>query len=80
VILGELGYRDRFLLTRESVHVAARLQDLTKEYACQLVVSEVVATTAGNEMVGFPEREVRVRGGEVPINVRIVGGMEELVA
>jgi hypothetical protein len=44
------------------------------------VVSEVVATTAGNEMVGFPEREVRIRGREVPINVRIVGGMEELVA
>jgi adenylate cyclase len=82
VILGELGYRDRFLLTAigDTVHVAARLQDLTKEHDCQLVISEIVATTAGIEMIGFPEREVRVRGREAPLAVRIVGGMEELVA
>jgi adenylate cyclase len=82
VILGELGYRDRFLLTAigDSVHVAARLQDLTKDFACQLVVSAIVATTAGVDMAEFPEREVRVRGREAPLAVRIVGGMEELVA
>ena len=42
VILGELGYRDRFLLTAigDAVHVAARLQELTKEYHCQAVVSD----------------------------------------
>lgn len=82
VILGELGYRDRFLLTAigDSVHIAARLQDLTKEYDCQLVISETVATTAGIEMASFPKREVRVRGREAPLAVRIVAGMEELVA
>jgi adenylate cyclase len=82
VILGELGYRDRFLLTAigDSVHVAARLQDLTKDYDCQLVLSEIVATTAGIEMVGFPGREVSVRGREAPLAVRMVRGMEELAA
>jgi len=82
VILGELGYRDRFLLTAigDSVHVAARLQELTKEYGCQLVVSDVVAATAGVEMSGFPLREVTVRGREEPLAVRIVGAMNELVA
>jgi adenylate cyclase len=82
VILGELGYRDRFLLTAigDSVHVAARLQDLTKDYGCQLVVSDIVATTAGVEMNGFPVREVSVRGRAEPLAVRIVGAMNELVA
>ncbi|MGA9440963.1 MAG: adenylate/guanylate cyclase domain-containing protein [Pseudolabrys sp.] len=82
VILGELGYRDRFLLTAigDSVHVAARLQDLTKDYGCQLVVSDIVAVTAGVEMGGFPVREVSVRGRAEPLAVRIVGVMDELVA
>jgi adenylate cyclase len=82
VILGELGYRDRFLLTAigDSVHVAARLQDLTKDYGCQLVVSDIVAVTAGVEMGGFPVREVSVRGRAEPLAVRIVGAMNELVA
>jgi adenylate cyclase len=82
VILGELGYRDRFVLTAigDSVHVAARLQELTKEYSCQLVVSDIVAATAGVEMSGFPLHEVKVRGRAEPMAVRIVGVMSELVA
>ena len=82
VILGEIGYRDRFLLAAigDSVHVAARLQELTKDYGCQLVVSDVVAATAGVEMSKFPVREVSVRGRAEPLAVRIVGAMNELVA
>ena len=82
VILGELGYKDHFVLTAigDSVHVAARLQELTKDYGCQLIVSEIVATTAGVEMSGFPLREVTARGRAEPLAVRIVGAMNELVA
>ena len=81
VILGELGYRDRFLLTAigDSVHVAARLQDLTKEYGCQLVVSEIVAATAEVDLAAFPEHKAQVRGREALLAVRIVSGMEELL-
>jgi adenylate cyclase len=82
VILGELGYRDRFLLTAigDSVHVASRLQELTKEYHCELVVSDIVGSTAGIEMSGFPGQEVTVRGRVEPLGVRIVRNMNELVA
>jgi adenylate cyclase len=82
VVLGELGYRDRFLLTAigDAVHVAARLQDLTRDYDCQLVLSEIVATTAGLEMDGVSGREVTIRGREAPLAVRVVRTMEELVA
>src|SRR6516165_8691260 len=82
VILGELGYKDRLVLTAigDSVHVAARLQELTKDYDCQLIVSEIVATTAGVEMSSFPLREVTARGRAEPLAVRIVGAINELVA
>jgi adenylate cyclase len=40
VIIGTMGYREHTTTTAigEAVHVASRLQDLTKEYNCQLVV------------------------------------------
>jgi adenylate cyclase len=82
VILGELGYQDRFLLTAigDSVHVAARLQELTKDYGCQLVVSDIVAATAEVEMSAFPVHKISVRGRTEPLAVRIVSAMNELVA
>ena len=80
VILGELGYRERFLLTAigDAVHVASRLQELTREYGCQAVVSEVVGETANIALVGMPGREISVRGREAQLTVRLVGKVEQL--
>lgn len=80
VILGELGYRDRFLLTAigDAVHVASRLQELTKEYGCQAVVSEVVVETANIALVGTPRHEISVRGREAQLTVRLVSKVEQL--
>ena len=80
VILGEFGYRDRFLLTAigDAVHVAARLQDLTKEYRCQAVVSEIVGETAGIALSGFASYEVGFRGRMAPMTVRVVKDVEEI--
>jgi len=80
VILGEVGYGDRFLLTAigDSVHVAARLQDLTKDYGCRMVMSDVVSATAGLDFGDLPQREVRMRGREAPLTVRMIGAMAEM--
>jgi adenylate cyclase len=74
VIIGTLGYREHATTTAigEVVHIASRLQDLTKEYDCQLVVSEVVGTTAGVSLDVFPMREVQVRGLRAPLTVRVI--------
>jgi len=48
------------------------LQDLTKEYDCQLVVSDVVGTTAGVSLDVFPMREVQVRGLRAPLTIRVI--------
>ena len=41
--------------------------------------ADIVATTAGVEMSGFPVCEVNVRGRAESLTVRIVGAMNELV-
>jgi adenylate cyclase len=80
VVLGELGYRGRFLLTAigDAVHVAARLQELTKTYECQAVVSQDVGAAAGVALSEFPQHELRVRGRAAPLTVRVVGAIEAL--
>lgn len=82
VILGELGYRDRFLTTAigDPVHVAARLQDLTKEFGCELVMSEEVGTGAGIPLDGFPRHEIAVRGRDAAIAARVVAKVADLGA
>jgi adenylate cyclase len=80
VILGELGYRDHFLLTAigDSVHVAARLQDLTKEYNCLLVASDDVLVAAGVSAQELPCHEVRVRGRDAPLMIRAIDDLDAL--
>jgi adenylate cyclase len=74
VIIGTMGYREHAQMTAigEAVHVASRLQDLTKEYHCQLVVSEVVGTLAGIPLGDFPRHDIRVRGLNAPLAIRVI--------
>ena len=73
-IIGEMGYGRATGLTAigDAVNTASRLETLTKEYACQLVVSQTVADLAGLSLEGHPIRDVTVRGRREPIAVRIV--------
>jgi adenylate cyclase len=81
-ILGEIGYADRFLLTAigDTVNVAARLQDATKEYGCELVVSQALADAAEADLGAYPAHEIRVRGREAPLAIRVVPKMAELAS
>ena len=74
VIIGTMGYREHAQMTAigEAVHVASRLQDLTKEYRCQLVVSEIVGTVAGVSLGAFPGHDVQVRGLSAPLAIRVI--------
>ena len=82
VIIGTMGYREHAQMTAigEAVHVASRLQELTKEYRCQLVVSEVVGTAAGVSFGGFPGHDVQVRGLSAPLAIRAVDSAALLAA
>jgi adenylate cyclase len=74
VIIGTMGYREHAQMTAigEAVHIASRLQDLTKEYDCQLAVSEIVGTTAGVPLNDFPSHEIQIRGLTAPLQIRVI--------
>jgi adenylate cyclase len=82
VIVGDIGYRDHMVFTAlgDPVNVAARLQDMTKSLACELVVSDEVRATAGIAEDALPSQEVTIRGRNEPMIVRTVGDARTLSA
>jgi adenylate cyclase len=73
-VVGRMGYGPalHFTAIGDTVNVASRLQDLTKEYECQLVISEQVAQQAGLNVSSFPRHELTVRNRREPLTVYIV--------
>lgn len=70
-VVGQMGYASTTYLTAvgDTVHVAARLEALTKEYACELVLSEEVAIRAGLDVSDHARHELTVRNREAPLAV-----------
>ena len=73
-VVGRMGRGVASYLTAvgDTVHVASRLQDLTKEYQCQLVISEQLAAYAGLDVSPFARHELRVRNRGEPIVIRVI--------
>ena len=82
VIIGDIGYRDHIVFTAlgDAVNVAARLQDMTKSFACEAVVSDEIRRTAGLADDVLPQREVAIRGRDEPMAVRVVADARALSA
>jgi adenylate cyclase len=69
-----------FTALGDPVNVAARLQDMTKTLACELVVSDEVRSTAGLAEDALPAQEVAIRGRNEPMIVRTVADARTLSA
>jgi adenylate cyclase len=80
IIVGEMGYGGATAMTAigDAVNTASRLEELTKEFACELVVSEVVVSRAGLDLSGFPRQEVEIRGKREMLAVRTLLSAAEL--
>jgi adenylate cyclase len=74
VILADIGYRDRVVFTAlgDAVNVAARLQDMTKDLGCEVLIAEEVCVTARIATDMFAARELAIRGRRGLIAVRVV--------
>jgi adenylate cyclase len=79
-IVGRMGYGSTVHLTAigDTVNVASRLQDLTKEYSCQLIISEQVAEQAGLVVSAFPRHELTVRNRREALAIFVVEDVEVL--
>jgi adenylate cyclase len=75
------GYGKTRYLTAvgDTVHVASRLEALTKEYECELVVSEQVMARAGLSAPEWPRHDLTVRNREAPLRIVVVKDARYLV-
>ena len=80
-VVGHMGRGLATYLTAvgDAVNTASRLQDQTKHFACQLIISEQVAERAGFDASIYPREEISVRNRDAPIAIRIVADVESLV-
>jgi adenylate cyclase len=64
VIVGEMGYGNAAAITAigDAVNTASRLETLTKEYDCELVVSDETVARAGLDFSEYPRHEIEIRG------------------
>jgi len=79
-IVGRMGYGESAQLTAigDTVNVAARLEQLTKDYTCALVMSEDVGARAGIDVSALPRHELTVRNRAAVLAVRTVDDVTTL--
>jgi len=77
-VVGRMGYGSAVSLTAigDTVNVASRLQDLTKEYGCQLVISKEVAQHAGVNVDSFPRYESTVRNRREALTIYVIKDLQ----
>jgi adenylate cyclase len=81
-VVGRMGYGETTYLTAvgDTVHVASRLQDLTKQYDCQLVISEQVAARAGADTTAYQRHELAVRNRSEPVLIHVIDDVSALLS
>jgi adenylate cyclase len=74
VIVGEMGYAPAMSVTAigDAVNTASRLETMTKEFGCQLVLSRDVAMRAGVDLSAFPSQSIEVRGRREALEVYVI--------
>jgi adenylate cyclase len=79
-VVGAVALTDRTSLQflGDTGNVAARLQALTKELACTLMVSSETLAAAGSEAVSWRPAKVDIRGGQTAMQVFLIEACDEI--
>jgi adenylate cyclase len=81
-VVGRMGWGESFYLTAvgDTVHVAARLEQATKDYRAELVLSEEVARYAAVDLSAFPRHDLEVHNRAGRVGVRVITQVAHLPA
>jgi adenylate cyclase len=79
-VVGHMGRGVATYLTAvgDVVNTASRLQDLTKEFQCQLIVSASVAAHAGLDVGALRHEKITVRNREQGITIIVIPEVRKL--
>lgn len=79
-VVGHMGRGAASYLTAvgDTVNTASRLQDETKQFACQLIISDRLAQLAGMDVSAFRREEISVRNRTSTIAIHIIENVESL--
>jgi len=82
LISGAVGTRERLLFTvfGDEVNIAARLEQLNKEYGTYILATEQTVAAAGSEFASRPIGIVTVRGRTTPVNVYTIEAPDSGIA
>jgi adenylate cyclase len=80
-IVGEMGHGHATSITAigDAVNTASRLEALTKDYGCQLIVSETVAHHAGLDTAGRERHDIEIRGRREPLVIYAIADAHGLI-
>ena len=80
LVVGHIGHADTASVTviGSTVNSASRLESLTKDKGCQLIVSIDVLARAGIALDTFPREEVAIRGLSAPRKIALIGRARDL--
>jgi adenylate cyclase len=81
-IAGNIGFdrHAQFTVIGDAVNVAARLEELTKTFSCEVMMSEEVYERAGFGPDDLPAHDVDVRGRDGTVKARSVARAADLAA
>lgn len=80
VIIGEMGYKDfsNLVAIGDATNTASRLEGLTKEYNCELIVSKETIDNAHLHFNNYERHLVDIRGRQKPMEVYAVKEVRDI--
>ncbi|WER48906.1 adenylate/guanylate cyclase domain-containing protein [Cupriavidus sp. WKF15] len=79
-VVGQIGFSEHVTFTAigDPLNVASRLEQLTKEMACEAIVSDQVFHHAGVSASDLPGVVARLRGRDEPVPVRVLSKASQM--